>query len=225
MPRLLLALFLPALGCADYGFTKPSSPATGGDTGVTSSPGDGAATETSTPADGGGSDTGLPPDEEPPGIITEKECEDSGVSVVFSPDEIYVLSWDTTTAEGTLTATESGWFHLYDTSIAESGASQSNESAYIRVANATNPSGAPLFANCGSDYVVVDADNESTPGSERYYIGTFWLDAGDNQLTLNHYCPLYRAGICTELHQPGDTPCDGGDANSVHVKAEGICVQ
>lgn len=165
-----------------------------------------------------------PPDDDPPALIPE-ECP-RGAEASFSPDEIYVLSWDPTQATGTLTSPSSDWFHIYNTSIFESGSSQWNESAYFRVTNSTVSHGLPAFSNCRSDWIVGDGDNSGFPSATLIYVGTFWLDRGDNTLTMNHYCPRYRAGECTSFHNSADsgTTCDSGDANSVHFSGHGICV-
>ena len=97
----------------------------------------------------------------------------------------------------------------------------------MRVVSDTVPDGAPYFTNCGADWFVADADNDATPPTgARLHLGTFWLDAGDNTLYLNHYCPVYRAGECTWLHDTvdGSSTCDSSNANSVHIEGDGICV-
>ena len=170
-------------------------------------------------------DPSEPPDDEPPTLIDD-DCP-NGVEASFDSDEIYVLSWDPTEATGTLTAPAAHWYHVYSTSIVESGASQHNESAYFRVTNATVPHGQPALSNCRSDWIVQDGDNNGFPSSTLIYIGTFWLDRGDNTLTMYHYCPRYRVGECTSFHDPSDsdTTCDSGDANSVHFSGYGLCVK
>jgi hypothetical protein len=195
--------------------------------------------DTSDPGDS--RDSGEPPDEDPPedddppwdythppkGEPPERtrgSCED-GTSASFSPGEIYVLSWSDTTASGTLHAPEEGWYHVFNQNVAESGATQRNESAYFRVTNSTHPSGKPRWSNCGDDWVLPDQDNNGTTALY-YYIGTFWLDAGDNALAMHHYCPEYRTGTCTWMHdgQDSDKTCDSGNVNSVHFVGSGLCV-
>jgi len=214
-------------GDDDGGGYDDSGGGDGGGDGGTDGGGDGGTdggTDGGDGGDGGGDDTGEPPRDGPPVEITD-ECPD-GATVSMSPSEIYVLSWDSTAATATLTASDSGYFHIYDYSIAESGSSQWNESGYVRVSNATNTGGEPVYANCGYDWIVSDSDNYGPlPSGSRIYIGTFWLDAGSNTLTLNHYCPLYRAGECPAFHKTdtSDT-CDNDGVNSVHVVADGLCV-
>jgi len=164
-----------------------------------------------------------PPKGQPPNK-TRQACGD-GVTASFSPDEIYVLSWDPITATGALSAPEQGWYHVFNQYVAESGATQRNESAFFRVTNATHPTGEPRWGNCGDDWVLPDQDNNGT-NALYYYIGTFWLDAGDNALTMHHYCPEYRSGTCTWMHDAKDssTTCDSDNANSVHFNGSGLCV-
>jgi|GEM_PF-3509818 len=172
-----------------------------------------------------------PPDDDPPTPEVPPEivedC-DTSVTASFESDEIYVLSWSSTSATGTLISPASGWFHLYDTSLSESGASQFNESAYLRIASSLRPDGTPYFGNCGDDWVVQDSDNFGVlPTESRIYVGTFWLDEGENTLTMHHYCPLYRSGECPDLHfedDPGGT-CDSDNVNSVHYGGYGICIE
>jgi len=120
-----------------------------------------------------------------------------------------------------------GVYEIYDTQMSESGASQMNESSYIRITNSVNPTGFPVTANCGLDYVVVDTDNNGTPTSP-IYVGTFSLMAGEqNMLILYHYCPLYQSGSCTSFHN-GDpntgSGCNTTNANSIHMDLDGICI-
>jgi len=161
-----------------------------------------------------------PPDGDPPDRFGD--C-DEGISSI-SDDAIYVLSWSDTEMEGTVTAPLKGWYHLYSDSIAESGASQRNESAFFRVYNSTNSYGTPRWANCGYEWIVQDADNDGFPSGSRIYIGTFWLDEGDNQLVMHHYCPLYRSGNCPTFHIEGDAQCDSSSVNSVHWYGDGVCL-
>ena len=77
--------------------------------------------------------------------------------------------------------TDAGWFHLYDTSVAESGAGQMNESVYFRVTNGSDGPGLPLDSNCDGECIVADPDNaRDQPAGSRVYRGTFWFDAGTN---------------------------------------------
>jgi hypothetical protein len=142
-------------------------------------------------------------------------------------DEIYVLSWDNTEADATLWSPVSGLFAVYDSYVYESGASQTNESGFIRIRNSDNPEGAPTTPNCGLDFIVQDSDNDGDPPAPLTYLGTFDLVAGANDLTLYHFCPLFRQGYCSAFHvgDPGaDSGCDSGGANSIHLVGEGICL-
>jgi hypothetical protein len=200
-----LALSICLLGCQDeYGFSSKSDGQQGSQTFDS------------------GEDTREP---EPPSPRLGEECPD-GAHAVLS-EEMVVLSWDPTTSSGILTAPASGIYHLYDFSIVESGASQTNESAYLRIPSIIRPGGTPFYSNCNEDWVIVDADNDSAlPLTSRIYVGTFWLDTGDNPVTLHHYCPLYRAGACQNLHIPDDAEatCESGNVNSVHFLGQGICL-
>lgn len=194
-------------------------------------PGDTGAVETypddtdGGPGDGPpGDDTGTPEIDIPPTYL-DGDCEE-GTMVELSAAELVVMSWDPTTAEATLEVAEQGVYHMYNTHIVESGASQWNESAYFRVVNASVPDGEPLLANCDVDYVVQDADNLGPPLGTRTYVGTFWLDPGTNTFRMSHYCPVYRAGVCPEHHIPDEpeATCDSGNVNSVHFSGYGLCL-
>jgi hypothetical protein len=187
-----------ATGCVDYGFQTP---------------GDAKASK---------SDTATP--EQPPPEELD-ECPDGSMATLAGG--VYAYSWDPTEMSGTLDAEASGWYHLYDFALSESGDSQWNESAYLRVHNGGNSNGQPKWANCEADWVQVDSDNYGAPSSgTRSYLGTFWLDAGSNSFTFHHYCPLFRDGLCTDLHNTDDSAstCDAGNWNSVHFEGEGICI-
>ncbi len=162
----------------------------------------------------------------PPETVMDDPCPDD-VNATFGPGEIYVKSWDRTQDAGVLTAAVAGLYHVYDFTIAESGSSQHNESAFFRVSNATNPEGFPELSNCRDEWVVQDADNDGALAvGQRIYVGTFWLDEGDNALSMHHFCPLVREGACPDLHiedDPGGT-CDSGNVNSVHFVGEGLCL-
>ena len=160
------------------------------------------------------------------------DCPDGAYSVTdfysaSGGDEIYVLSWDPTEADATLVSPVSGLFAVYDSYVYESGASQTNESGFIRIRNSANPEGAPSTPNCGLDFIVQDNDNDGDPPAPLIYMGTFELVAGDNELTLYHFCPLFRQGYCQAFHigDPGqDSGCESGGANSIHVNGEGFCL-
>jgi len=121
-----------------------------------------------------------------------------------------------------------GVYELYDSQLAESGASQMNETGYITITNSVNPVGFPVNANCGGLYIVADADNNGTP-TQPIFLGTFSLMAGeDNHLVLHHYCDLYQAGQCPQFHN-GDpnsgSGCNTNNANSIHMEIDGLCIQ
>ncbi len=228
-------LLLPLLACSDYEFSGSTSNASGEQTTWTDDDaqggddddggggaGDSGHTE-GTPDTPGDTDTAVPDEPEIPTELLLDGCD--GATATLS-SELVVMSWDPTTESGTLDAPVSGQYHLYDYAIIESGASQTNESAYVRVTNSVNTDGAPLFTNCGDDWVVVDADNTSSlPTGSRQYVGTFSLVEGENDLTISHYCPLYRDGQCESFHDAtsGGT-CDSSNVNSVHFTGEGICL-
>jgi hypothetical protein len=247
-PLSILPLFIVG-GCVDYEFhtpadlsaplldtgltgsaTTPDDTAGGDDTGPDPGPGSDSGTPTDTsdgidpPDRGDPPDFDTPPDGQPPATFVSDDCI-GGKDVAMSPDTLVVLGWDPITDSGTISAPSRGFYDLYDTTIAESGTQQWNESAYVRVSNTTNPSGKPNWANCGADWVVIDADNHGFPSSSLIYLGTFWLDAGDNTLTLLHYCERQRAGECLGLHitDDPDSTCASGSPNSVHVEAHGLC--
>lgn len=219
-PAVLLLPLLTA--CSDYEFATEHWPTRADDSGLgdpdSGDPDGGAST-------GGGSGGGEDPDPDPPDEIID-DCTDGNVATLPSGGMV-VLSWDPTSDSGTLATAVAGWYHVYDYTIAESGSSQTNETARFRIVNAGNPEGTPRFANCGEDWWVLDADNDGElPSGTRIYIGTFWLEAGQNEITMEHFCPTWRAGECASLHVPDDTSstCDTNNANSVHFDGEGICI-
>ncbi|MFT5684230.1 MAG: hypothetical protein ACI8RZ_005171 [Myxococcota bacterium] len=217
--RALLALSLS--GCTEYAFQQPTS-SSEGDSGL---PGD----NSDIPEHEGETDSG---DDYDPAIVEEgppesllTDCADGTLATFSSP--IYVLSSDPITATGELNADSAGWYHVYDYTIAESGASQRNETAYFRITNGAEPEGLPYFGNCGDEWLVMDADNEGDLAEgTRIYIGTFYLETGANQLTMTHFCDLVREGSCGEYELlDSDQTCDvTGNPNSVHFDGEGICL-
>jgi hypothetical protein len=142
-------------------------------------------------------------------------------------DEIYVLSWDPTEASATLVSPLGGLFAVYDSDVYESGGSQTNESGFVRIRNSANPEGAPTTPNCGLEYIVQDNDNDGSPPAPLIYMGTFSLVAGANDLTLYHFCPLFRQGYCQTYHvgdSSASSGCDDSGPNSIHVSGEGFCL-
>ncbi len=204
-------LFL--LACSDYAFSGDPHVWPGGDSGDPGAEEGDADVDADTDAD----------TDVPPSTFLE-DCNPS-VSASFDSAEIYVKSWERQTDGGTLSAAESGWYHIYDWSLAESGASQTNEVSYLRITNDRRPDGEPYHTNCADEWVVADFDNAGTP-SQRIYAGTFWLEAGANDLTLIHYCPLERRGYCPEFHDTSDpaSTCESDGPNSVHFTGEGLCL-
>ncbi|MEZ4322028.1 MAG: hypothetical protein R3F61_31440 [Myxococcota bacterium] len=163
---------------------------------------------------------------EPEDEYRDDAC-DGGIFVDFAPGEIYVLSWNDTEAFGEITVPTDGVYEIWNTSIAESGGSQRNESGFVLVPNALNPSGEPLFANCDGVRILDDADNDGPlPAGTTRYVGTFPLEAGVNLVEFHHYCPLYRTGACTQFHDSVDSSktCDSDNVNSVHFMPEQLCL-
>ena len=201
--------------CTDYGFNTPGEKSPPGQT-------DTASVDTGPVSNPPEEEE---PEEEPPGWI--EDCDD-GIEIEMSPDEIYVVAWEPSQATGTLHAPSSGWYHIYDHALSESGASQRNESVYLRIPNVDHPDGKAMFKNCDSEWIVLDADNQGAPSTtSRQYMGTFWLVEGANEVQLNHYCPLYRSGQCGSFHNADveDSTCDAGNGNSAHLTGTGVCMK
>ncbi len=227
-----LALFgSMSAACSDYGFANEKYESRSDETGGVADPSGGDDGGGDDGGSGGADDTGDPDEPDDPGDPDDpdefiEDCADGSVAT-FPSGPIYVLSWDPTSASGTLVASTAGWYHVYDYTIAESESSQTNETAYFRITNATNTGGAPYHVNCGDEWVIKDADNSGAlPSGTRIYIGTFYLEAGQNEVTMYHYCPLQRAGECDDLHITSDSSstCETGNVNSVHFDGEGICI-
>ena len=168
-------------------------------------------------------DTDTLPQVPPPPTL--EDCP-SGLIATMDLAEIWVGSIDPPFASATLDSPTAGWYHLYNEHVAESGDGQWKESAYLRVINAGAPSGHPLFANCGADWIVVDLDNLGPASGTQTYVGTFWLEAGANTLEMRHYCERYRNGECASLHiaDDPDSACDTDNINSVHFVGSGVCL-
>lgn len=165
------------------------------------------------------SDTYEPPEETLEGCV--------GVADIVLDEELMVWSWDSGPDIGTVEVDFGGTYHVYSDYIAESGSSQTNESAYMRFSNSQNPDGFPLMNNCNDDWVVADLDNNgSVPAGMVAYVGTFYLMPGENTISMHHYCPVYRAGDCPNFHFPADanSTCDSGNPNSVHFTGTAICL-
>lgn len=163
-----------------------------------------------------------PPDVGNPPLLMQSECD--GHDVLVLARTLGVTSWNDPSDSDTLIAPDAGWYWLYDLYLSESGASQWNETASLRIANGSNPSGRPLHTNCGDDWIVKDTDNNGTPALPRIYMGLFWLDAGANTVTLEHACPKIRAGSCTSYHDLGaSSTCQSSNPNSAHLDGQAIC--
>jgi hypothetical protein len=221
-----LALLLPllGLGCSDNKLlTMGDDPIV-----VPDPPGDDdVADDDDAVAD---DDDGAPYDEEPPQWLDDCPPEAIQATDFFAPDggdEIYVLANGHTEDTGTLVASPAGVYAVYDTFVYESGASQINESGYLRIRNEVNTDGLPLWGNCGDEYIVQDGDNDGSAPAPLIYLGSFELVEGYNELTLHHFCPLFRQGLCEGFHigeTQGDSSCLGNNVNSLHLVAGGICL-
>ena len=208
---ILLPAFL-IVSCSDYGFAGEDHVWWGHDSG---------SPETDADADGDGdTDTDGPPE----GFLDD--CL-SDTEAYFEGGEIYVKSWEQIEAAGTIVVDTQGWYHVYDYSLAESRDAQTNEVSYLRVRNDGRPDGEPYWDNCAGEWFVDDFDNEGDPEEQRIYTGTFWLEAGDNALTMYHYCPRERSGYCPEFHDTSDSSstCDSDGPNSVHFNGDGLCLR
>jgi len=172
-------------------------------------------------------DAGL---EEPPPWREDCPPEALAATDFYGPNgenEIYVLSTSPTEAVGTLVAPVAGLYAVYDTAVFESGASQTNETGYVRIRNSVNPDGLPAITNCGDEYIVQDGDNSGAPLAPLAYLGTFELVEGANDLTLHHFCPLYADGQCESFHigDPSEaSSCYGNGPNSIHLVGDAICL-
>ncbi len=163
-----------------------------------------------------------PPTDTPPDPIPDPADCTAGATVTVA-GAVWTGSYSSPRST-VIRASASGWYHLYDAYVAESGASQRNESGYLNVSNPFNPSGKPAAGNCNGEYIVVDNDNSGPPPSQ-VFIGTFYLQAGDNTLTLHHYCPLQRAGQCGAFHvtSASSSTCGSGNVNSIHLDLRAFC--
>jgi hypothetical protein len=188
---------------------------------------------TTTPTDTGtapwsnGDPTEPPPYEAPPPSSIGEDCAAAGgLEALLDDDEVDVLSHEGTLEIRTLTSPLSGWYDLYDRSMAHSGTGEWNESAMVRILNDGNPTGLPALANCGANQVTLDPDNTADPGDELLSLGTFYFELGENTLELEHLCPTVRSGTCPELEflDDDDTTCAADDGNSAHLDGERLCM-
>lgn len=218
-------LILSFLGCSDYDLKNNGATSEGDTSNALSTNGDNQyGDDSDTDHDPPHDDSAVIDTPDLPPIFMD-ECDSDDIAT-FQGSEIYVFSWDPSTASGVIISDANGWFHVYDYSLAESGPSQTNEVSYFRIRNARRPNGEPYFNNCLSEWIVDDFDNIELQAS-RIYIGTFWLEAGENQLELNHYCPIQRSGYCSSFHDnnTSNSTCDSSGVNSVHFNGLGICLK
>jgi hypothetical protein len=174
-------------------------------------------------------DTGPGDDDGDDDDETDEDCPNGVAATVTDSDGdgwVVILS-DDPTDWAIVNVPVDGVYELYDSQLAESGASQMNETGYLTISNSVNPVGFPVNPNCGGLFIVADADNNGTP-TQPTFLGTFSLMAGeDNLLTLNHYCGLYQAGQCQQFHN-GDpnsgSGCNTNNANSIHMDIDGLCI-
>ena len=229
MTRLLLIMTLMHMGCSEHGF-HPKVTADPGRTTTPDATYDTYALDTGTEESDADADADADTDtdwpETPPQPPEWIDSCEGGEVATLSPGEIYVLSWNPVEASGTLQVPQTGWYHLYDYAVAESGASQTNEAMYVRAPNSDHPAGRSMYTNCGQEWIVEDSDNSGAPPTSRQYLGTFWLMQGTNALEMHHYCPLYRSGTCTQYHNTSDagSTCESNNVNSTHLTGLGLCL-
>lgn len=236
----LLALLLANSGCNENALAALNAPPERGDEyavdddddddgGVHGSDDD----DDNTNESGDDDDAADDDDDDGPPPKTIDDCPDGAFFVTdfYGPsgeEEIYVLGNGNapTEATATLVSPVAGLFDLYDISVAESGDSQTNETGFVRIRNNVNPEGIPAMSNCGLEWLQVDPDNEGTPPG-LFYMGSFDLVQGNNEVTLYNYCGLFRQGLCEDFHigDPNDGGgCNTGNYNSIHLAGEGICL-
>ena len=179
------------------------------------------------PAGDDDDDDGEPfrPRDEPPTPFGDVECSAGSIATWLS-GELVVFS-DDDPVSGVLVVDEAGLYDVYDLSVAESGPSQTNESAFLRVPNVFDGDGHPSplgTLNCDDDYIALDPDNAGpVPAGSTQYLGTFGFVKGDNEVELHHYCEQYLRGDCTGFHDVAGTPCTSG-INSVHFTGQAVCL-
>jgi hypothetical protein len=198
--------------------TTPTDPTTTGTTAVDSGTG---------PVGWVNGDPGAPPPySATPANELVGDCVTVGLVADLDVDSVDVKSHDDNLEVRTIESPVSGWYELYDRTMAREGSGEWNESGMVRVSNATVWLGLPVLSNCEDDWVAVDADNYGDPGDTLFYLGTFWFDAGDNVVELEHVCPRIRAGSCTELEflDDDDTTCEADDGNSAHLWRDSLCL-
>lgn len=167
-----------------------------------------------------------PPYGAPPVGQIADDCALVGIAATLDDDDVTVSSHDNNLEVRTLSSPVRGWYDVYDRSWANSGPDQYNESALVRVTNAAAPLGTPVVPNCLDQWAAIDPFNAVDPGAALLYVGTFWVEAGDNGFELEHLCPTIRAGSCANLEQTGDpdTTCAADDTNEVHFPGHDLCL-
>lgn len=110
---------------------------------------------------------------------------------------------------GVFNASTAGWYHIYrmpTSTMADSGNHQRNETGFLSVPNGMNPGGKPhpmSAPQCNGWRLLMDIDNANPPLPKTApptpnmtpvinYGGTFYLNAGDNIVSLNHFCKLQK---------------------------------
>jgi hypothetical protein len=134
---------------------------------------------------------------------------------------------------------QTGYYRLYDKYIAESCATQLDETGYLTVKNTCNGAGWATEANAGDRYLVLDSDNTNPCTGDGQcgagmrcrlddqhsccvplkpvYLGTFYLVAGEpNLVCINHWCPEWKAGKQQMGKDFGFVKGGCVGANSVH---------
>ncbi|MCB0325626.1 MAG: hypothetical protein KDD69_18720 [Bdellovibrionales bacterium] len=132
---------------------------------------------------------------------------------------------------GQISVSRAGWYDIYDESPSDSGFLQRNEQSLLYVTNRVNPEGKPATANCGEYWAIPDMDNVR-PATDFVYAGTFWLEAGSNDIAMAPLCAVVRAGFCTGLENIEDplshcatvSTTDNSWQNSAHLHHSTICL-
>lgn len=157
--------------------------------------------------------------------------------------EIYALGDGTRDRScATVMVDVTGYYQVFDKYIAESCTRQLDETGFLTIRNSCNASGEPVEENVGDHFVVGDVDNTTECTSDAdcsgglvcrvgtrssccvsttpTFMGTFLLKAGEpNELCLNHWCPLYRAG--READGFSNDGCAADAINSIHLVLDG----
>lgn len=209
--------------------TTPGGPDTGTGAGTDTPWTDPTETETGRPPGEwvNGDPASPPPYGAPPPTELAGSCASlGGFHAELDDDSVDVESHDDSLDSVELTSPVTGWYEVYGRAMAREGDGEWNESAMIRVSNATSWTGLPVLANCDADWVAVDADNYGDRNGTLFYLGTFWFEAGENEVELEHACPRIRAGSCPELEflEDDDTTCAANDGNSARLREDDLCL-